>query len=227
MDQSDKTTLARLALRYLATTSVARQLFHVFILILLVMVGTASYVAIKDFRALVRVWTEAHEINSFSANLKISVSNDSQIARDLDAIMAKTNGARAYVYRFHNGLAAINNVPFFFQSMTHEDIAPGTTRILPYEQRIPVGIGMKMNMAFLSNQCIVMKDTDKDSGNANYYYWISRGAKHFVRCPIFMPNGDLFGFVGIDYNAPDSRIEEGQRLLREQADRLAKMYWKE
>lgn len=48
-----------------------------------------------------------------------------------------------------------------------------------------------------------------------------------MRCPIYMPNGDLFGFVGVDYNAPDSRIEEGQRLLREQADRLAKMYWKE
>lgn len=227
MEESEKTTMARLALRYLTATSVARQLFHAFVVILFVLTGTGAYVVIKDFSALVRVWSEAHEISSFSNNLKLNVTNDGLIARDLDAIMLKSGSARAYIYRFHNGLAAINNVPFFFQSMTHETIAPGAQRILPYEQRIPVGIGMKMNLAFLANKCIVMRDTDKDMGNANYYYWISRGARHFVRCPIFMPNGDLFGFVGLDYIDQDSKLEEGEKLLREQADILTKLWWKE
>jgi len=224
MDEDKKLTLVELVLQYLSTVSVARQLFHLFFVFVVALIFTVSWVIIKDYSALVQVWADAHEISTFSNRLKINVANDSEIAKDLERIMQETNGARAYIYRFHNGLAAVNNVPFFFQSMTHESISPGTQRVMPFEQRIPVGIGMKMNMAFLRNDCIVMKDTDKDTSDSNYYYWTSRGARHFVRCPIYMGNGDLFGFVGVDYNREDSKVTDGQRMLRDEADRIAKLY---
>jgi hypothetical protein len=90
-------------------------------------------------------------------------------------------------------------VPFFFQTNTHEVIAPGAGRLLPYEQRIPASFNIAVNNQFVKNQCSTVIDGDADKDSQNYYYYQSRGAKAFVRCPIYMSNGDLFGFMGVDY----------------------------
>lgn len=185
--------------RYLSRTSPAMLAVH------LIYISTASifismaYVVSFHWESLVRLYEEAHNVQTFSANLKTSVENDNKIYANLETMVSDSNGMRAYVYRYHNGLAAISGVPFFFQTMTHEVIANGATRIMQFEQRIPASMHMAINNDFVQDHCAVIKDADKDPSSQNYYFYQSRNAKALIRCPIYMENGDLFGFVGIDF----------------------------
>lgn len=83
--------------------------------------------------------------------------------------------------------------------MTHEVIANGATRIMQFEQRIPASMHMAINNDFVQDHCAVIEEADKDPSSQNYYFYQSRNAKALIRCPIYMENGDLFGFVGIDF----------------------------
>ena len=216
-------------LRYLSKTSAFMLAVH------LIYIGTASifissaYVISFHWESLVRIYEEAHSIQSFSANLKTSVENDHRIYSDLNTIMADTKGMRAYVYRYHNGLAAISGVPFFFQTMTHEVIAPGASRIMEFEQRIPAGIHMEINNEFIQDKCAIINNTDKDPGNQNYYFYQSRNAKALIRCPIYMGNGDLFGFVGVDFSknlsatTADSTVKDVE-IVKRSADNIGKLF---
>ena len=216
-------------LRYLSRTSPFMLAVH------LIYIGTASiflscaYVISFHWESLVRIYEEAHSIQSFSANLKTSVENDNRIYADLNAVRTDTNGMRAYVYRYHNGLAAISGVPFFFQTMTHEIIAPGASRIMEFEQRIPAGIHMEINNEFIQDKCAVINNTDKDPSNQNYYYYQSRNAKALIRCPIYMDNGDLFGFVGVDFSnnlsaaTADSTVKDVE-IVKRAAESIGKLF---
>lgn len=185
--------------RYLSRTSPAMLAVH------LIYISTASifismaYVVSFHWESLVRLYEEAHNVQTFSANLKTSVENDNKIYANLETMVSDSNGMRAYVYRYHNGLAAISGVPFFFQTMTHEVIANGATRIMQFEQRIPASMHMAINNDFVQDHCAVIEEADKDPSSQNYYFYQSRNAKALIRCPIYMENGDLFGFVGIDF----------------------------
>lgn len=216
-------------LNYLSRTSPVMLLLH------LIYISTASifiggaYVIGFHWDSIVRIYEEAHSIQSFSANLKTSVENDNRIYTDLNSILSDTNGMRAYVYRYHNGLAAISGVPFFFQTMTHEVIAPGASRIMPFEQRIPAGIHMAINNEFIQNKCAVINNADNDTSNQNYYFYQSRHANALIRCPIYMSNGDLFGFVGVDFftelqsTTADSTVKD-IKIIKQTTDNIGKLF---
>lgn len=186
-------------LRYLSRTSPAMLAVH------LIYISTASifismaYVVSFHWDSLVRLYEEAHNVQAFSENLKTSVENDNKIYSDLNTMVTESNGMRAYVYRYHNGLAAISGVPFFFQTMTHEVIANGATRIMQFEQRIPASMHMAINNDFVQDHCAIIEHADRDPSSQNYYFYQSRNARALIRCPIYMDNGDLFGFVGVDF----------------------------
>lgn len=212
-------------LRYLSRTSPLMLAVH------LVYISTASifissaYVVSFHWDSLVRIYEEAHSIQSFSANLKTSVENDNRIYTDLGNVLHDTNGMRAYVYRYHNGLAAISGVPFFFQTMTHEVISPGASRIMPFEQRIPASIHMAINQDFIQDKCAIINHADTDLSNQNYYFYQSRNAKALIRCPIYMENGDLFGFVGVDFAIPLSgNTDDKVKAIHSIADNIGKLF---
>ena len=125
---------------------------------------------------------------------------------------------RAYVYRYHNGLPAISGVPFFFQTNVNEVISPGSTRLLNFEQRIPASIHIAMNTAFVANKCLLISDTRLNQNSQDYYFFESRNAVAVMRCPIYMDNGDLLGFVGIDWN----RIQLGDSKITSALENVAK-----
>jgi hypothetical protein len=165
-------------------------------------------------------------VQEFGINLKVSVEADNKIQDLLKTFNDDAGGMRTYVYRYHNGLAAINGVPFFFQSNIHEIIAPGISRVLPYEQRIPVSINVAIASQFIQDKCIFISNTDGDPSSQNHYFWQSRGAKSLIRCPITMSNGDLFGFVGIDFVSSRSQqdLQPTMTKLRIMASRLGEIY---
>ena len=224
VEEEKKITLASIAVDYLANTRPLMLVMHVLYIAAISMILSASYVVAFRFTSLVSVYEEAHSIQSFSNNLKTSVENDNAIYADLNRLVDDLSGMRAYVYRYHNGLAAISGVPFFFQTMTHESISPGTARILPFEQRIPASIHLAINNAFVTDRCAVITDTDKDKNNQDYYFWMSRGAKHLIRCPIYMNNGDLFGFVGVDWAVDIKDAAGAEKQVKEAAGHIAKLF---
>ena len=188
------------------------------------MVFATAYVVAFHFTSLVSVYEEAHSIQSFSTNFKTSVENDNAIYANLNRLLNENGGMRAYVYRYHNGLAAISGVPFFFQTMTHEVISPGTSRIMNFEQRIPASIHLAINNAFVNDKCTLIRDTNRDKDNQDYYFWLSRGAKHLIRCPIFMSNGDLFGFVGVDFASDISEPDSSMKRIKDATSEISKIF---
>ena len=224
MDEQKQATIAAVLSDYLTNTRPVMLLVHVLYIALVTAIFSMAYVVSFHFTSLISVYEEAHSISSFSMNLKTSVENDNAIYANLNRLLNDSCGSRAYVYRYHNGLAAISGVPFFFQTMTHEVIAPGTARILPFEQRIPASIHMAINNAFVNDKCAVIKNTDRDKENQDYYFWTSRGAKNLLRCPIYMSNGDLFGFVGIDFATDMRDATTTEKQIHEIASEIAKLF---
>ena len=224
MDEQKQATLAQVAVDYLSRTRPIMLLVHLIYIAAVTTIFATAYVVAFHFTSLISIYEEAHSITSFSYNLKTSVENDNSIYRNLNRLLTDNNGMRAYVYRYHNGLAAISGVPFFFQTMTHEVISPGTSRIMNFEQRIPASIHMAINNQFVNDKCAVIKNADQDKENQDYYFWMSRNAKHLIRCPIYMTNGDLFGFVGVDYNTDIADLSAAERSVKDTAKEIGKLF---
>lgn len=224
MEEEKKTQLVALFFAYLANTKPLMLLFHLVYVTLVCAVFSAGYVIAFHWTSLIRIYDEAHSIQSFSANLKVSVETDNEIRTALDRLNKQTTGIRAYVYRYHNGLAAISGVPFFFQTMTHEVISPGASRLMPYEQRIPVGISMNINHAFIENHCAIISHADSDPQHQDYYFFQSRGSRSLVRCPIYLSNGDLFGFVGVDFANDVKDIKEVIRIIEDSTSSIGRLF---
>lgn len=207
---------------YLSRTSPLLLFVHLLWMMLASAVLSASYIVAFHFTSVVSIYQDAHNVRNFSANLQVSARKDREISAALVSLLESTGSNRAYVFRYHNGLAAVNGVPFFFQTMTHEVISPGTPRVMQFEQRIPASMNMAVNNRFSQNMCAVVEHADDDRDSQNYWYFQSRGARSLIRCPIFMQNGDLFGFVGIDFisdvNGPplasaESKVKDSASIM--------------
>lgn len=210
-----KLTMLQIILDYLARTPPLSLFVHMIYIGVVCCFLSLSYIAAFHWTSVVEIYREAHDVAKFSTNFKVSVEADKQINDKLQKFLDKHGGMRVYVYRYHNGLAAISGVPFFFQSNTHEVISPGTSRLMGFEQRIPASIHVAMNNEFVQDMCYLIKDTTQDKSDQNYYFYTSRNAASLARCPIFLSNGDLFGFIGIDWNrgVNDPKIVEDLHTL--------------
>ena len=221
---NDKDTSLQLLISYLKGTNPLLLILHLFYIIMVCATLSASYVVAFHWGALIQIYNEAHDVKGFGTNLKNSVEIDSKLNRLLHDIMDQTSGTRSYIYRYHNGLAAINGVPFFFQSNTHEVIAPGASRLMEYEQRIPASFNIAVNNQFVKNQCYMAMNTDSDKDSQNYFYFQARNAKAFIRCPIYMQNGDLFGFVGIDYASNPTDSKKAAATVSDAAKQIGQIF---
>lgn len=221
-----KTSLIETFLTYLTNTRPVMLLWHLIWLTIASCVLSSTYILAFHFTSVISLYEEVHNIKNFQQNLKISAGKDIQLNDILVKLLETSNANRAYIFRYHNGLAAVSGVPFFFQTNTHEVISPGTSRVLPFEQRIPASINIAMNNQFMMNRCAAIAHTDEDKDSQNYWYFQNRGAKSMIRCPIFMPNGDLLGFVGLDFSSAIStdQLHKTQATLKDIATDIAKIY---
>lgn len=210
-------------LAYLKNTSVVRMFAHLFFIITLCLVLSFSYVVAFHFTNLVEIYTEAHNIRNFGNKLQGNMQVEADLDGTLQKLMLETQGNRAYVYRYHNGLAAVNGVPFFFQTMTHETIRPGTNRIMAVEQRLPASISPSINMQFLQNRCLVATGLENVNHSLNYMF-VNYGIRSMIRCPIFLSKGDLFGFIGVDYYSLPSNTENLRQQVADASREIARIF---
>lgn len=216
MNSEMKKNMLESFLNYLRFTPVTLLFLHLLWLIIASGALSVSYIVAFHFTSLINIYREAHNIQNFNENLKVSAEKDIEINAALQNVLDSTKANRAYVFRFHNGLASVNGVPFFFQSLTHEVISPGTTRVMQFEQHIPTSINMAINSNLIQNQCAIIKNADDDKDSTKYWYYQIRSAKDLIRCPIFMANGDLFGIVGLDFigSTTNAQLAESESKLK-------------
>lgn len=193
-------SMLQLFLEYLRGTSTFHLLVHLIYISMICAFLSFSYIAAFHWSSIVEIYESANSHQHFDENLKLNVITDNKILAALQKVMEDTGGMRAYVYRYHNGLPAISGIPFFFETNTHEVIAPGAARLMLFEQRVPTSIHTGQNVMFSQNKCLLVPNTKSDTVSQDYYFFERRNAIAVLRCPIFLSNGDLFGFVGLDWN---------------------------
>jgi hypothetical protein len=225
-DVIEKQNIIQILFGYLSTTAPVRMFLHLIWITCVCMILSCAYVISFHFTSLLHIYQEAHNIKNFNTNLVASTRQDMQVNDALTSLLGVTDANRAYVFRYHNGLAAVSGVPFFFQTNTHEVIKPGTSRVVMFEQHIPASINMAVSNQLMQNRCAFIQKADEDKDSQNYWYFQNRGAKSVIRCPIFMSNGDVFGFVGIDYaDRQDSkRFEYLSEHLKTTANTIAQIF---
>lgn len=221
-----KKGVAEIIINYLATTSPKYLFIHLVWMIIASCALSSSYIFAFHFTSLLAIYQEAHNIRNFNPNLRASSKQGADINEALRKLLETVGGNRAYVFRYHNGLAAVNGVPFFFQTNTHEVISPGTSRVMLFEQHIPASMNLAINNQFVQNRCVVVPRTDIDRDSQHYWFFQNRAAKSLVRCPIFMGNGDLFGFVGVDFiNEVDHQLLQSiEETARSTASSIATIF---
>ena len=225
-NESKKGSVIEALLVYLTRTRPVLLFIHLIFMIVASLALSTSYILAFHFAGLMNIYQEAHNIHNFSSNLRLSARQDQEINSILSGVLEGTGSNRVYVFRYHNSLAAVNGVPFFFQTLTHEVIRPGATRMQQFKQNVPSSINLGVNMQFMQNRCALISNTAEDPSNQNYWYFQTRGAVDLVRCPIFMPNGDLFAFVGVDFTS-DVEVEQldsTAKVLREAASAIVAVF---
>ena len=71
---------------------------------------------------------------------------------------------------------------------------------------------------------MLISDTRHDQNSQDYYFYESRNAVAVMRCPIYMENGDLFGFVGIDWNHIEAADPKNTAELENAAKSISHIY---
>lgn len=219
-------SIIEIFLNYLSRTKPILLIFHLIWMLTACSILSVSYVLAFHFASLVHIYDEAHNIHNFNTNLKINAKTDVKINDILNKMLADTQANRGYLFRYHNGLAAVNGIPFFFQTNTHEVISPGTARFMQFYQRVPSSLTPMMNQKFAQNDCVVLKNIDKSDDLQVLYFFQSRNTKAMIRCPIFMGNGDLFGFVGIDWTNDQTtdKLNQAKVAVLNAAEQITKVF---
>jgi len=69
---------------------------------------------------------------------------------------------------------------------------------------LPSSLIQHQNIEFMEHKCVVLNNINADPNSANYWLFETRNAMAIIRCPFYTSNGDLVGFVGVDYTQATS-----------------------
>jgi hypothetical protein len=209
-------------LKYLKSTTVWRMFLHLLWLSCLLMILSSSYIITFHFVPVMELFKKSHSLSHFSAELNVSINMDQQVNQTLQTLLTQAQAHRVYLFRYHNGIPSVNNVPFIFHTMTHELISPGTSRVIVFSQRLPTGILGASNTQMINRRCVVLNNLDQSTESINAWHYNMRGAVAVARCPYFSDRGDLLGFVGVDFkeSVSDAVLEQAHVVTQSAAERL-------
>ena len=191
--------ILELLYKYFRLVPPLKMLWHLVWITLVLCVMSITYIITFHFEPVIALWQQSRSMEHFRTELATTLAVDARINDELTLAVQQTNADRAYVFRYHNGIPSVGGIPFMFHTNTHEVIRPGVTRVISLMQRIPSSINVHMNHEFTNHRCVTLTDIDKDTATSDYWYFQSRGSKQMIRCAIYSNQGDLLGFVGLDY----------------------------
>lgn len=219
-------SVLELLFRYFRTVHPLKMAWHLIWIMAVLAMLSITYIVSFHFLPVMELWQRSRSFDHFRTELSTSVAVDHQVNTELQQVLQRTHADRAYVFRYHNGIPAVGGVPFIFHTNTHEVIRPGVNRVISLMQRIPSSINVHMNQEFIQNRCVTLNDLDLDTTGHDYWYYQSRGSIHLVRCAFYTTQGDLLGFVGLDYvnRSNPVSLDQVSSQLRESAQRLGIMF---
>jgi hypothetical protein len=142
-----------LFLLYFRNTAIIKIFFHFLFVILTCVTISISYVAIFHWDDLFEMYNESRHTRMFGQNLKTNIVLSDKMQNILENLLIKSPGStRSYIFRYHNGITAVNDIPFFFQSNIQEAVSPGISQLITIHQRIPVIISNIINIEFIKNK---------------------------------------------------------------------------
>ena len=191
--------IVEIIVRYLRGTHLLRLMLHLVWIFCLLSMLSVTYIMTFHFTPVLELWQRSQSMKTFGQELSTTIAVDQAVNQELQKLLDATQGHRSYLFRYHNGIPTVNGVPFIFHSNTHEVIRPGITRVINQNQRLPTGINSSSNVEFSRRRCVVMLDIDRNIDGANYWHYQTRGAISMVRCAVYTNQGDMLGFVGIDF----------------------------
>lgn len=213
-------------LRYLRANHPLKVIWHTLWFFCILCMLSTTYIITFHFQPVFDLWQKSQNLNSFARELRVGVATDAKINQEISRLLETTSGNRSYLFRYHNGTPSANNVPFIFHTNTHEMIKPGTNRVLRFGQRLPSSLIHNENVEFLKNKCVSINNINRNVNSADYWIFETRNAVAVARCPIFAKNGDLIGFVGVDFSEPvsDKALKEAEDLVRKSSIFLGAIY---
>ena len=188
-----------IVLKYLKTTHPLRMLWHMIWLFCVLCILSMSYIITFHFTPVLDLWQQSRSMNHFRVELATTLAVDQGINQELQRLLDETGAHRSYLFRYHNGIATISGTPFMFHTNTHEMIKPGVARLIAYNQRLPTSINTAMNAEFARRNCVVMTNLERQVESISYWYFQTRGAHSMIRCAVYSAQGDILGFVGVDF----------------------------
>jgi hypothetical protein len=219
-------SVLQLFLRYFKTVHPVRMFLHLVWLAGLMIMGSMTYIITFHFQPVMDSWQKSRSINHFKTELHTSIAIDTKVTQELSSLLNETQSDRSYVFRFHNGIPSVAGVPFIFQSNTHEIIRAGVSRVILFSQRIPSSLNSHSNQEFTKRQCVTFTNLDDDLNSINHWYFETRQARSMLRCPIFTRDGDIVGFVGLDWLqvARAESLQDADRKIKSSAATLGKIF---
>lgn len=219
-------SILSILLKYVKSASIGRMFAHLVWLSCLLLVCSLTYILTFHFQPVMEAWQKSQSINHFKSELSSSIALDTKINQELLLLLEDTQSDRSYVFRFHNGIPSVSGVPFIFHTNTHEIIRAGVTRVILFGQRIPSSLNSQSNQEFTQRQCVTFIHLDDNQNSIHYWYFETRQARSMLRCPIFTRDGDIVGFVGLDWlqDANQQTLKDGERKIKASAAKLGQIF---
>ncbi len=140
-------------------------------------------------------------------SMKVSMQNAQFVNITLKELLAVSGADRAIVYQFHNGVKSLLGVPFYYYSVTHEQVSDraGVYPIAGRLQRIPVTTASFAVEQALKNN-FRYRDVTEIEDAVTRSQCLEFGLKSLVLAPLYSNNGMAIGMVGlgwVHHQAPD------------------------
>jgi hypothetical protein len=183
-------------LEYLRSRTLVRMFFDLFFIVTVCITISMTFIVFTKADAIFK-------IDSPTQTPKAGLPNQEEIVKNqkvdglLRGILHLSNGSRATVLRYHNGLSnPKTGIQYFFMSARHEVSNPGVSSSMMEMQNIPVNISEDIQK-IMAGECIYKQDVTPSTPLG--YQLTQTGVKSFAACPLYDINGVIWGFVNLQW----------------------------
>lgn len=143
--------------------------------------------------------------------LNETFKTNTSINKVLDKILDETGAARAYVFKYHDGVKPVQGVEFVFASNTHEATRKGVNSEINNNQRIPLSFIQEQSEALINYEifCKNTKTEILDSGFSSFL--MAQNIQAVCTVPLYL-NDVFIGFIGVDYVNKEITEQEKRSL---------------
>lgn len=216
-DSNSKQAMINIGLAYLRRTKPHVLLLHMICFIIANIVVTFSYVMIFHFPSIVSLCAGPSEPSGISLSARQQIEVDSALGN----FLRETGANRVSLHRYHAPTEAPQGIPFVSQTMTNEVITSGNNRILPLQRSIPIFTTPLLNARLAENNCMVASLSREVPNSRVHWYFVTFNGQSIIRCPIYQPNGNILGFISVDWINEVANLDSWESITKAEAARLS------